>query len=318
MKALIIADDETVIERVSEAVKTCGYDVIVYRWLLKALDNIEEIAPQLIIVSAKDYPRHWKTLVQFVSCNAAEPQMILYTGGAFSEEEAKKASLLQIRGTFPAVDDDGIAALQHLLARNAESESEEPVEAEEQAHIPAVTRTAAGASLTASSRLSAWRALNTEADAEDEAAYWESGERAQEDCEPELTLPQPATADKINVAKATDAASSTIAVKAMAEPSTPNVEKAAIETAQEAPQAVQTTNVTAHCSIIFTNPLTGALVTGMCQNYNGETVEFTPDLPLSLSVGTQIPSLSLESSGSLTAFMAKVISASQPLVLKLI
>ena len=64
MKALLVADDEKAINNISEVLKAAGYDTIVYTWLLKALDNIEEIAPHLIIVSTGDYPRHWKTLAQ--------------------------------------------------------------------------------------------------------------------------------------------------------------------------------------------------------------------------------------------------------------
>ena len=40
MKALLIADDDDVIKKIQTALSDDGFDVITYRWLLKALDNI--------------------------------------------------------------------------------------------------------------------------------------------------------------------------------------------------------------------------------------------------------------------------------------
>ena len=115
MKALIIADDEVVIRRVSAMAESSGYDVIVYRWFLKALDNMEEVAPHLVIISIIDYPRHWKTLAQFASGSNFRTTIILYTSGSLSAEETEKAAQLGIRGTFPSIDDAGLSALRTLL-----------------------------------------------------------------------------------------------------------------------------------------------------------------------------------------------------------
>ena len=115
MKALIIADDEVVIRRVSATAESSGYDVIVYRWFLKALDNMEEVAPHLVIISIIDYPRHWKTLAQFASGSNFRTTIILYTSGSLSAEETEKAAQLGIRGTFPSIDDAGLSALRTLL-----------------------------------------------------------------------------------------------------------------------------------------------------------------------------------------------------------
>lgn len=117
MKAVIVADNESVIANVSQVLKLAGYDVIVYRWLLKALDNIEEIAPHLIVVSSQDYPRHWKTLAQFVETKFGDytPQVILYTGGELSDEDAKKADALHIRGAFDSVGVEGLDQLREII-----------------------------------------------------------------------------------------------------------------------------------------------------------------------------------------------------------
>jgi len=119
MKALVIADNEKVIKRINSTLESFGYDTIVYRWLLKALDNIEEISPHLIVISTEDYPRHWKTLTQFAEWtqnaenqDAADsfdviqfPQVILMVGDNFSAEEEDKAKTLRVVGTFKKVDD---------------------------------------------------------------------------------------------------------------------------------------------------------------------------------------------------------------------
>ena len=119
MKALLVADDEKAINNISEVLKSAGYDTIVYKWLLKALDNIEEIAPHLIVISTADYPRHWKTLAQYASSGFGDytPQVILYTDENFTEEEQKKATALHVRGTFDSVGVEGLDKLREILAK---------------------------------------------------------------------------------------------------------------------------------------------------------------------------------------------------------
>ena len=54
MKALIISEDESVYSTLDNILKKASYDTIIYKWLLKALDNIEEIRPDLIVVSSSE------------------------------------------------------------------------------------------------------------------------------------------------------------------------------------------------------------------------------------------------------------------------
>ena len=119
MKALIVADDAVAIERFSAVLKSAGYDVIVYRWLIKALDNIEEISPHLILVSAIEYPRHWKALASYSQSGICEvaPQIVLFVDENFSEEEVKKAANLGVRGIFSSYNVDGLDKLRKILTR---------------------------------------------------------------------------------------------------------------------------------------------------------------------------------------------------------
>lgn len=99
MKALIISDKQEIIDFSEKFLKENGYDIIVYRWLLKAIDNIEEIQPDLIILSAAEYPRHWKTLASFVKSGIGgnNVQIYLYDPDSLSDEEKQKAVELGIK-----------------------------------------------------------------------------------------------------------------------------------------------------------------------------------------------------------------------------
>ncbi|WP_407425833.1 hypothetical protein [Treponema sp.] len=119
MKALVVADDEKAINNISQVLKSAGYDPIVYKWLLKALDNIEEICPHLIVISTRNYPRHWKTLAQYAtnSFGNYSPQVILYVDENFNEEEQKKAEALKVRGCFDSIEVEGLDKLREILSK---------------------------------------------------------------------------------------------------------------------------------------------------------------------------------------------------------
>lgn len=128
MKALVIADNEKVIDNIGSVLEDFGYDVIVYRWLLKALDNIEEIAPHIIVISTEDYPRHWKTLAQFSASNSrVPPKLILYVGSTqakLSEDEQKKADALNVSGSFSS--ENGFGELRDILSSIPSAAKKEP------------------------------------------------------------------------------------------------------------------------------------------------------------------------------------------------
>ena len=98
MKALVISDRQEIIDFVTPLLKDKGFDLIHYRWIIKALDNIEEIQPDVIVLSAMEYPRHWKTLAGFVQSGIGgnDVKMYLYDTEPLSEEDSKKACDLGI------------------------------------------------------------------------------------------------------------------------------------------------------------------------------------------------------------------------------
>ena len=108
MKALIISEDQTVCDSLNKVLVEAGYDTIIYKWLLKALDNVEEIRPDCVVVSSSEYPRHWKTLVQFIKSGIGgeNVQIYLYEPNPMSSEDIEKARILGINGYFNSLDDE--------------------------------------------------------------------------------------------------------------------------------------------------------------------------------------------------------------------
>jgi len=100
MKLLLVfsADDNCNI--ISRSISPLGFEMIRYRQVLKAMDNIDEINPSAIVVSARDFPRHWKFLVQFVRTERANEicPIIILKGGNFSTEEMTSAYFLGVSG----------------------------------------------------------------------------------------------------------------------------------------------------------------------------------------------------------------------------
>lgn len=116
MKALIIADNEDVVKKIQDVLESDGCDTIVYKWLLKALDNIIEIAPDVTVISAFDYPRHWKTLVQFENAVLEKrPVIILFRPETISEDEIEKEIALGVKGYISELDKKGIKKLTSLV-----------------------------------------------------------------------------------------------------------------------------------------------------------------------------------------------------------
>ena len=137
MKALIISEDEKVYTTLDDILKNADYDTIIYKWLLKALDNIEEIRPDLIVVSSSEYPRHWKTLVQFVKSGIGgdDVEIYLYEPTPVSEEDEEKARVLGVTGCFSEFDEFGKMVLPQTQEAQ-ENTVAEPSAAPEQTVVP--------------------------------------------------------------------------------------------------------------------------------------------------------------------------------------
>jgi hypothetical protein len=121
MKLLLILGSDETFNLVSHYIKPLGFDLIRYTHVLKAMDNIDEIDPAGIILSASDFPRHWKALVHFVRINRAKDRcpIVLLTGEKFSLEDASKGLYIGVSGMVPEAlwEPSQVSKLQNILGR---------------------------------------------------------------------------------------------------------------------------------------------------------------------------------------------------------
>ena len=121
MKLLLVLSSDDIYKLISVYVRPLGFELIRYNYVHKAMDNIEEIDPSCMIISASDFPRQWKTMVQFVRCERKKEAcpIILLKGQSFPTEEAAKASFLGVSGIIEERLDtpQEIGRMQGILGR---------------------------------------------------------------------------------------------------------------------------------------------------------------------------------------------------------
>jgi hypothetical protein len=103
MKVLIIAESEKTVTSLKALFKTqTGYEIISYRQLIKAMDNVEEISPTIIVISAVDFPRHWKVFMQYVNSvfSSLICDIVLIVDSKFDDIEKQKAETLGVWRTL--------------------------------------------------------------------------------------------------------------------------------------------------------------------------------------------------------------------------
>ncbi len=108
MKALLLIESDRVADIVRFYLRPLGFEAIRYRNPVKAIDNLEELEPDAIIVSARDFPRHWKVLTQTIRAEKDKNEcvIVLLKGETFPLEEAAKAVHMGVNGVVKDVLDD--------------------------------------------------------------------------------------------------------------------------------------------------------------------------------------------------------------------
>ncbi len=74
MKIIVISEEW----RIKNTTHT-SFEYIHYRSAIKALDNLKEIMPNVVIIDTRDFPRHWKVLAQHLQSEHENVQLILLT-----------------------------------------------------------------------------------------------------------------------------------------------------------------------------------------------------------------------------------------------
>ncbi|MDR1626735.1 MAG: PilZ domain-containing protein [Spirochaetia bacterium] len=104
MKILLVADRDALKRFLEQEFSLRGADIVHYWHPIKAMDNVGEMAPNLVIFSARDFPRHWKPfLVYFRAYSPAAEKIpfVLLSGENFNDDEAKKAEHLGVSAVIP-------------------------------------------------------------------------------------------------------------------------------------------------------------------------------------------------------------------------
>jgi hypothetical protein len=121
MKLLLVLGSDHSYNLIMQYIKPLGFELIRYHHVVKAMDNIDEINPMGIVVSARDFPRHWKILVQFVRTERGKETcpIIILKGENFPLEETSKAFFLGVSGLVDEDMNDSIEIdrLQKILSR---------------------------------------------------------------------------------------------------------------------------------------------------------------------------------------------------------
>ena len=121
MKLLLVLSADSAYKKILYCVRPLGFEIIRYYHALKAMDNIDEIDPHAIVISAVDFPRHWKTMVQLFRDTRSKENcpIIILKGENFPLDESSKASFLGVSGTVDEVlDKQDIDRLQNILERH--------------------------------------------------------------------------------------------------------------------------------------------------------------------------------------------------------
>ena len=95
MKALVVARGDALKNLLAYHLKPLGFEILYYSDPVQLLEELESVEPEMILVSAVDFPRHWKTLVKVLREKRSKEEcvFVLLAGGLPLEEAAKAAHL---------------------------------------------------------------------------------------------------------------------------------------------------------------------------------------------------------------------------------
>ena len=100
MKTLTVIENEDIRDKLVTHLTPLGFEFIHYTNPLKAMDNLEEIKPDVVFFNTVDYIRHWKPFLIVLReiCSREQTLFFLLKGDQFNFEESSKASHLCVSG----------------------------------------------------------------------------------------------------------------------------------------------------------------------------------------------------------------------------
>jgi hypothetical protein len=120
MKLLLVVASDDTYDLISLYIRPLGFELIRYRHIIKAMDNVDETDPAGVIISANDFPRHWKAMVQFI--RAERPKeicpIIILTGKKFPLESTTQAFYIGVSGIVDeTLSTPDLDRLQTIISR---------------------------------------------------------------------------------------------------------------------------------------------------------------------------------------------------------
>jgi hypothetical protein len=120
MKLLLVVGSDDTYDLISLYIRPLGFELIRYRHIIKAMDNVDEVDPAGVIISANDFPRHWKAMVQFI--RAERPKeicpIIILTGKNFPLESTTQAFYIGVSGIVDeTLSSPDLDRLQTIISR---------------------------------------------------------------------------------------------------------------------------------------------------------------------------------------------------------
>ncbi|MGP1586795.1 MAG: hypothetical protein ACTTHG_00450 [Treponemataceae bacterium] len=106
MKILILSESEKIHKTLNEYLESFGFALVNYKRLLKAMDNIEEINPDFVIINIEDYPRQWKTFLQYLTVFEGIFPIITCNAKFIKTEEQKEAEFLGVKAFISNIDNE--------------------------------------------------------------------------------------------------------------------------------------------------------------------------------------------------------------------
>ena len=100
MILMLVTGETPLSVELSKHLAPSGISVIHYKHPIKALDNLGESSPRIVLYDLQDFPRHWKILVKYLRDEFAKEEVVflLFSETRPALEEANKALYLGVNG----------------------------------------------------------------------------------------------------------------------------------------------------------------------------------------------------------------------------
>jgi len=100
MMMMLVSETQDKSEDIIKFFRDEAMDIIHYSSPMKALDNLQEIAPDAVLLDAVDFPRHWKVITQYLRYNTSKNEVvvILIVNNLFSALDMDKAIKVGVQG----------------------------------------------------------------------------------------------------------------------------------------------------------------------------------------------------------------------------